>query len=46
MILFHFDNVMALDRTELYPFPSVQSASLYWPSIALGLFCGYTSKKH
>jgi len=46
MILFPSDTLLALDSTELYPFPSVQSASLNWPSIALGLFSEYTSKKH
>ena len=41
MILSLGDNVMALDSAELYPFPSALSASLNWPSIALGLFCLY-----
>jgi len=46
MILSHGDNVMAPDGTKLNPFPFVQSASLNWPSIALGLFSEYTYKKH
>jgi hypothetical protein len=46
MILFHSDSVVALDSAELYPFPSAQSASLNWPSIALGLFCVTVAKRH
>jgi hypothetical protein len=46
MILFHSDSVGIPDGAELYPFPSAQSASLNWPSIALGLFCGTVSKRH
>jgi hypothetical protein len=39
MIRYLGDNLVAPDGAELYPFPSAQSASLNWPSIALGLFC-------
>ena len=46
MILFPSDTLLVLDRTKLNPFPFVLSASLNWPSIALGLFSEYTSKKH